>query len=97
MLYHEVPKRVNQIFAMLVKNKVNDNTYKVISRNYFDIKSDFEILGRNLKHIEKIKVIEIVDKDNLQVNVVNTPMQVLTIKLNKNVDLEPNDILRISI
>ncbi|GHU26849.1 hypothetical protein FACS1894152_2310 [Bacilli bacterium] len=82
---------------MLVKSKVNDNTYKVISKNYFDIKSDFEVLGQNLKHIEKVKVIEVIDKDNLIVNIVNTPMQILTIKLNKNIDLEPNDILRISI
>ncbi|MDR0825674.1 MAG: U32 family peptidase [Mycoplasmataceae bacterium] len=95
MLYHEIPKRVNQIFAMLVKSKVNENTYEVISKNYFTINNNFEILGRNLMHIEKVKLTKIINKDNLEISIVNTPMQELIVCLDKNINLESNDILRI--
>jgi hypothetical protein len=96
MLYHEIPKQVNQLFAFIIDQKIDDETYRVTSRNYFRIINDFQVLGRNLKHIENVKLLEIKDKDGLLIDVVNKPMSKLIVKFDKPLDLSKNDMARIS-
>jgi hypothetical protein len=96
MLYHEIPKKVNQLFAFIVDSKIGDDTYKVTSRNYFKKSYDFLVLSRNLEHIENIKILEIKDQDGLLIDVVNKPMSKLIIKFNKKINLTKNDMLRIN-
>jgi hypothetical protein len=97
MLYHEIPKNVNQLFAMIVDQKINDDTYLVTSKNYFTITNTFTVLGKKLNNIIEVKILEIFDKDHLPLTVVNQPMSKLTIRLNKQLDLQPLDMLRIKI
>jgi hypothetical protein len=97
MLYHEIPKKVNQLFAFIVDSKIGDDTYKVTSRNYFKQSYAFQVLSRNLEHIENIKILEIKDQDGLLINVVNKPMSKLIIKFDRKINLTKNDMLRINI
>jgi hypothetical protein len=93
MLYHDVPKQVNQNYVMLIKTKVSDNTYKVISKNYFSIHDQFEILSRNHDFsLIKIKAMKI---NNVQSTIVNTPMQEVVITFERNIELLTNDMLRL--
>jgi hypothetical protein len=95
MLYHDIHQNVNQIFAMIIDKKINDTTYFVTSRNYFKLTDDFEVLAKCLMHIEKIKLISIKNENNLLINTVNQPMSKLVIQINKKLNLEPMDIIRI--
>jgi putative protease len=95
MLYHEVPKNVNQIFAMVIDKKINQYTYQVTSRNYFTLTNNFEVLGKNLKHIEPIKLLSIKDDNGLPIRIVNTPMSKLIIEIKQDLDLQPLDMIRI--
>jgi hypothetical protein len=95
MLYHEEPKNVNQLFAMVIDQKINEHTYKVTSRNYFKLDDDFEVLAKKLNNIETIKLVSIKDENDLSLNVVNKPMSKLTIQMNKTLDLQPLDMIRI--
>jgi hypothetical protein len=97
MLYHEVPKQVNQLFACVINKKLSDVTYEVVSRNYFTINNTFQAVGVKLKHIEEMKIVNIKDQFGNDLSVVNTPMSKLTITLDKNIDLSPKDILRIKV
>jgi hypothetical protein len=95
MLYHEIPKNVNQLFAMIVDKKIGDDTYQVFSKNYFRSSDTFQVLGKKLKHIEDVKLISIKDATNESIEIVNTPMSKLIVKFNKPLDLYPMDMLRI--
>jgi putative protease len=95
MLYHEVPKNVNQLFAMVIDQKINERTYKVTSRNYFKLDDVFEVLAKKLNNIETVKLVSIKDENDLSLNVVNKPMSKLTIQMDKTLDLQPLDMIRI--
>jgi hypothetical protein len=95
MLYHEIPKQVNQLFAMIVDKKINDHTYLVTSRNYFTAHDTFQVLGKNLEHIETISLVTVKDANDLPVDIVNKPMSKLIIEINKNLDLQPMDMIRL--
>jgi hypothetical protein len=97
MLDHEIPKNVNQLFAMVIDQKINEDTYQVSSRNYFKLGDTFQVLGKNLSHIETVKLISIIDDHNLPINVVNKPMSKCIVKINKKLNLQPLDMLRIKV
>jgi hypothetical protein len=95
MLYHEIPKNVNQLFAMIVNKKIDKFTYQVTSRNYFKLTDTFEVLAKSLERIEIITIKSIHNENNLPIDIVNTPMSKLTIKIDKDLNLFPNDMIRI--
>jgi hypothetical protein len=96
MLYHEKKQLVNQAYAMQILDRVDKYRYEVISRNYFKRSNLFEVLGKNLNNIPKIKIKNIKRmKDSISVNIVNTPMTKLIITIDKNLNLSNGDILRI--
>jgi hypothetical protein len=95
MLYHEVPKTVSQLFAMIIDKKINDTTYKVTSKNYFALTNTFQVLAKNLPHAEIINLKSVKTLDGLSIHIVNTPMSKLVIELDKPLDLQPMDMLRI--
>jgi hypothetical protein len=95
MLYHDTSKEVNQIFAFTIDQKIDASTYVITSRNYFRINDEFEVLGKNLDKITPFRIMEIRDQNNLLINIVNTPMCKLTIKINQNLDLYPMDMARL--
>jgi hypothetical protein len=96
MLYHEQSKSVNQIFAFTVLEKIDDCTYKVITRNNLNVNQTFEIIGAKLKNIENIKLNKIINEVGNEIQVAQTPMSKLTFVFTKAIDLQPNDIGRIS-
>jgi putative protease len=95
MLYHEEAKKVTQNFVFSITSKVNANTYVILSRNNFKLTDKFEILSQKQKDIVNIGVSKIVDKDGNEIEVAKTPMSVLTVTFEKDIDLLPNDIVRI--
>jgi hypothetical protein len=94
MLYHDIPKQVNQLFILTIKEKINNRTYKAISRNYFTVEDTFEVLSAIQNHIIGIKINEIKNSSGELIKVVNTPMSNLTIAFDHDIDLKYNDILR---
>jgi putative protease len=94
MLYHDIPKQVNQLFVLTIKEKIDNKTYKVVSRNYFTIDDVFEVLSSIQNHIIDIKIIDIKNSNNESIKVVNTPMSNLIITFDRDIDLKYNDILR---
>jgi hypothetical protein len=97
MLYHEEQKKVSQLYAMQILKKVSKYEYEVISRNYFTIKNKFNVIAKNINDIETIKIKEAIDiKNGYKFNVINVPMSKLLIKINKDLNLLPGDILRIA-
>jgi hypothetical protein len=94
MLYHEVPKQVNQLFVLTIDKKINDDTYQVISRNYFTIDDTFEVLSSNLSNIVNIRIKQILNRNQESIKIVNTPMSELIITFDRKIDLQHNDILR---
>jgi hypothetical protein len=94
MLYHEVPKQVNQLFVLTIDKKINDTTYQAISRNYFTINDTFEVLSSKLSNIVNVRIIRILNRNQESIKIVNTPMSELIITFDQKIDLQHNDILR---
>jgi hypothetical protein len=82
------------LFVLTIDKKINENTYKVTSRNYFTINDTFEVLSTTLEHIIKVKIKSIKNNTNESVEIVNTPMSELIVAFDQKINLKPNDILR---
>ncbi|MDR0752571.1 MAG: U32 family peptidase C-terminal domain-containing protein [Mycoplasmataceae bacterium] len=95
MLYHEEQRKVIQNFGFTIIKKVNSFSYYVLSRNKFSLSDTFEILSPLLNEIKKIKIVQMFDKDNISVTVVNTPMSVVKVIFDTHIELKKNDIVRI--
>lgn len=94
MLYHDIPNKVNQLFAFVIYKKINSNTYEVISRNNFNKNQIFEIIGPN-HDTYSIGIKQIIDENNNQLGVVPTPMTKCKLVFDNDIDLSINDIGRI--
>ena len=98
MLYHDNQQLVNQNYAMQVVKKNGEFEYEVISKNYFKKNNQFKVLGKNISDIPTIKLQKIYSpKDNVELNIVNTPMTRLVITINKKLNINSGDILRMVI
>jgi hypothetical protein len=81
---------------MQVIKKISNVKYEVISKNFFDKRSEFKVIGKKLNKIEYFKIVSIIDINNkCEVEVVNKPMTKLMIKINRQINMSPGDILRI--
>ncbi len=96
MLYHDVPNKVNQVFAFVIYKKEPDGSYSVISRNNFNKNQTFEIIGPNHQTLTT-KIKQIFDEQNNSIETVPTPMSKVRIKFDQEINLDPNDIARISV
>jgi putative protease len=96
MLYHEVLKQVKQNYAFLIKEKINDTTYKILTKNKIRLSDKYEILSPNLDEIPTIKIIKILDSENNSVDFISAPMSYCIITFNKKINLKENDIGRIN-
>jgi hypothetical protein len=94
MLYHEIPKQVNQNFAFTIKKRIKNDTYLVLTRNKIQLSDNYQVLSSINNKIVDIKLKKILD-DNNEVNYVSAPMSEVTIVFNKNINLKENDIVRI--
>lgn len=94
MLSSEAQKQVSQIFVFVINKKISNNTYEIISRNFFKITDSFEIISpkRPIKHA---KIIKILDKDNNSISIVNKPMCKYIVTFETENDFMPNDLVRI--
>jgi hypothetical protein len=94
MLYHDVKTMVKQNYAFSIIKKINSKKYLVYVRNYFDIKDNFEILSKNYKTNQPIKIVSM-NIDDKSETIARTPMKQAIITFNKNINLSENDIGRI--
>lgn len=94
MLYHDEEKKVNQNYAFIIKNKVNDY-YKVITKNKILINDYIEIIGPSLKFAVKTKIIAMKNSDNVDISVCSTPMSIVYLKFDSNQEFDYPDIARL--
>ncbi len=90
MLYFELEKEINQIFAFTVEKKIDDFTYEIISRNYFSKNNEFELVAPGFKK-EIVKIEKIFDSKNNEIDVVKTPMNKYTLVFDRKINY--NDFL----
>jgi hypothetical protein len=95
MLFHGRLEQVNQNYVMLVQKRIDSHTYVVLSKNYFNIANNFEILSQSSDCFKIIKLHKITLQDGSTTTIVNTPMQEITISIDQCVNLLPNDMLRL--
>ncbi|MGL5640036.1 MAG: peptidase U32 family protein [Mycoplasmoidaceae bacterium] len=95
MLYSSDERKVNQNFAFIVDEDLNDNCYLVTAKNNFNKNYDFECISYNHENF-KFKISEIINEDGISIDVVVTPMKKYKIKIIGNNKLSYLDIIRIS-
>lgn len=83
MLYHDIEKNVNQNYLFIIKNKLNDFTYEIITKNYMDSSMKMCLLTPN--NYYKINIESILDLDNKRIDITPTPMTKLVIKIKQNI------------
>lgn len=84
MLYHDEQKTVTQTYVFVINKKNDDGWYDITSKNYFDLNMKLKLITP--KNEYKIKILEIMNAENLRVSAVKTPMSKVRIKL--DVDIE---------
>lgn len=97
LIYHESNKPYikQQNFVFIVTKQISKNKYEIISKNYFTIKNEIEILSPNCS-LQKIKLKNIYDIANeCNVNIVNKPMFKYIIEPKNHATLKINDLGRI--
>lgn len=85
MLYHDEKRELIQDFIFIIDKKIDNMTYAITSKNYFDINTKIKIVTP-VQDI-KIKIDYILDTDKNHIDVVRTPMTKCIIKLKEPVDL----------
>ena len=78
MLYHDEQKLVTQSYVFVINHKNDDGTYDITSKNYFDLNMKLKLITP--QHEYKIKIVELINEDNLKVDKVQTPMSKLKVK-----------------
>lgn len=73
MLYHDIKKTLTQNFLFMFTKKIDNKTYEIISKNYFELNTPLEIL---CPHEETVitKFIKIQDLEGNPLKVIRTPM-----------------------
>jgi hypothetical protein len=95
MLYHDVATTVKQNYAFSIKEKLDDTTYLVFVRNFFDIKNmKFEILSKNYPKNFDVEISNM-NINNIDMTIAKTPMSIAKIIFSKPLNLSENDIGRI--
>lgn len=94
MLYHDEEKKVTQNYAFIVQQRL-DNSYKIITKNKLCVGDEIEIIGPNLAQPIKTKIISMQNEDKVNLQVCPTPMSVLYLQFDQDVDLNYPDIGRI--
>ncbi len=85
MLYHDVPKNVNQNYVFVIDKKLSPWEYEITSKNNFDKNMKIKIITPHNEY--KIKVVNILDvKNNLYVSVVPTPMSKLIVTIDMEIE-----------
>lgn len=93
MLYHDVVKNVNQLFAFQIEDK-NKDGYRITSKNYFNVNQKFEVIsGKHPKYVMTIKSLK--DENGLPFKIVNHPMKTFYVTFNEEKELCKYDIARI--
>lgn len=85
MLYFELEKEINQIFAFNIEKHLENNWYLIQSRNYFSIKNEFEVVYPNFKKI-RVKIKTLLDEKDNKLDVVKTPMKYYKAEFDKKID-----------
>ncbi|MGL4647549.1 MAG: peptidase U32 family protein [Mycoplasmoidaceae bacterium] len=95
MLYHEDERKVKQNFAFIVKEVLDDNKYIILSKNYFNVNSQFEAISYQHETFKfMIKTIYNETKDAIEF--VNIPMREFVIEIDGHNKLSQMDIVRIA-
>lgn len=84
MLYHDEQKNVNQNYLFVINEKINNNTFYITSKNYFNLQMNFKLITP--KNEYKIKIISLKDENQNIVNVVHTPMTKLIMQIDKDIE-----------
>lgn len=93
MLYFEDKNSLKQLFAFVFKEKIDDKTYVIISKNFFTTSNKFELVLPNLKNI--LFKINTIIEDDKYIDVVNKPMQEYVIKISRKIPEWKNRVVRI--
>lgn len=73
MLYFELHQAIKQIFAFTIENQINSFTYWVKARNFFSLKTAFEIIYPNFQK-QKRHIVQIYDQSGQAITKAKTPM-----------------------
>lgn len=84
MLYFELEKQINQIFAFNFVSLEDNGLIKIMSRNYFSKDNSFELMYPNFER-KIIKIQKIYDEKMQEIDVVKTPMKYYFIKVDKEI------------
>jgi hypothetical protein len=95
MLYREKQPQVKQLFAFTILKKINNKQYLINSRNYFTIKDKFVVISKNYDSIKPLQLINIENKQDTNIKIVNTPNRIYKITLKSPLSLSINDIVQI--
>ncbi len=93
MLYHEELRELNQNFIFIIDQKIDNNKYIVLSKNYFENNSMVEVFGPG-HELMLTSVVSIVDHDGNEVEKANTPMRKYTVTFSSNIEANIGDIAR---
>jgi hypothetical protein len=85
---------VNQSYAFIINKYIGKNIYEITSKNYFESSYSFEVLKPKEDPL-KFKIIKIFDSEHKNISIVNTPQRIYYIKVENNINLVRNDIVRI--
>lgn len=86
MLYHDEKRELTQDFIFTIDKKIDNMTYAITSKNYFDINTKIKIVTPE-KDL-KIKIDYILDIDKNRIDIVRTPMTKCIIKLKEPIELD---------
>lgn len=82
MLYFELEKEINQLFAFNIEKQIDEKTYIIQSRNYFSKNSTFDIIYPGLIKIN-VSINKIWDMKDNELDVVKTPMNFYKVEFDK--------------
>lgn len=84
MIRSEKPKQVTQNYAFIVNKKINNQTFEILSKNYFTIENNFEWMTKSDKNIN-FRITSIINDKDESLKIVNVPNALYTIKINKKI------------
>lgn len=94
MLYHDETKRLAQNYVFVIQKKLGDGYYEILTKNHLAKSNRLEIIGPNHDNVY-CYITEMKTKNNEVLEVCPTPMSVLTVKFDTDVELDYPDIARI--
>lgn len=94
MLYHDEEKKLTQNYVFIIKKRLSNGYYEVLTKNHLDIKNHLEIIGKDHENVYT-KIVEMKTLDDRQLSVCPTPMTTLLLKFDTETVLDYPDIARI--